>query len=50
MIKGLFKEKNEFPMSGGKSPYANDKVTWHIGNENDPFEIFINTSFNIKKQ
>ena len=50
MIKGSFKEKNEFPMSGGKSPYVNDKVTRHIGNENDPFEIFLNTSFAIKKQ
>jgi hypothetical protein len=52
MIKGSFKEKNEFPMTGGKTanPQCVDKVTRHIGKESDPFEIFLNTSFSVKKQ
>ena len=52
MIKGSFKEKNEFPMTGGQtvSPQCIDKVTRHIGTETDPFEIFLNTSFAVKKQ
>ncbi len=49
MIKGSFKEKNEFNMVCGKSPYINDKALRHIGNKNDPFEIFLNTSFFIKQ-
>ena len=52
MIKGSFKEKNEFSMTGGKtaSPKCSDKVTRHIGKETDPFEIFLNTTFVVKKQ
>ena len=52
MIKGSFKEKNEFPMTGGKTtnPQCSDNVTRHIGKETDPFEIFLNTTFVIKKQ
>ena len=52
MIKGSFKEKNEFTMTGGKTPNPKcvDKVTRHIGKETDPFEIFLTTSFVIKKQ
>jgi hypothetical protein len=50
MIKGSFKEKNEFYMAGGKSPYVNDKAIRHIGTDTGPFEMFLNTSFNLKKQ
>jgi hypothetical protein len=52
MRKGSFKEKNEFPMTGGQtaSPQCIDKVTRHIGKETDPFEIFLNSSFAVKKQ
>ncbi len=52
MIKGSFKEKNEFSMSGGKtaSPKCVEKVTRHIGKETDAFEIFLNTTFAIQKQ
>ena len=52
MIKGSFKEKNEFPMTGGKTtnPQCSDKVTRHIGKETDPFEIFLNSTFVVKKQ
>lgn len=51
-IKGSFKEKNEFPMTGGKStqPQCSDKVTRHINDENAPFEIFLNTTFVVKKK
>jgi hypothetical protein len=49
-IKGSFKEKNEFPMEGGTHPKCDDKVTRHINDENAPFEIFLNTSFEIKKE
>jgi hypothetical protein len=52
MIKGSFKEKNEFPMTGGNTakPQCNDKVTRHIGVETDPFEIFLNSTIAIQKQ
>lgn len=52
MIKGSFKEKNEFSMSGGKTanPKCIEKVTRHIGKETDAFEIFLNTTFAIQKQ
>lgn len=52
MIKGSFKEKNEFPMSGGKTakPQCNDKAIRHIGKETDPFEIFLNSTISIQKQ
>lgn len=52
MIKGSFKEKNEFPMTGGKTakPQCNDKVTRHIGKDTDPFEIFLNSTITIQKQ
>ncbi len=52
MIKGSFKEKNEFTMAGGKTtnPQCSDKVIMHIGKESDPFEIFLNTTFVVKKQ
>lgn len=49
-IKGSFKEKNEFTMTGGKSPQCIDKASRHINDENAPFEIFLNTTFAIKKQ
>ena len=49
-IKGSFKEKNEFTMTGGKSPHCSDKAIRHINDENAPFEIFLNTTFAIKKQ
>ena len=49
-IKGSFKEKNEFIMTGGKSPHCSDKAIRHINDENAPFEIFLNTTFSIKKQ
>jgi len=52
MIKGSFKEKNEFPMTGGNTakPQCNDKVARHIGKDTDPFEIFLNSSISIQKQ
>jgi hypothetical protein len=52
MIKGSFKEKNEFPMTGGNTakPQCNDKVARHIGKDTDPFEIFLNSSIAIQKQ
>ncbi len=52
MIKGSFKEKNEFPMTGGNTakPQCNDKVTRHIGKDTDPFEIFLNSAITIQKQ
>jgi hypothetical protein len=51
-LKGSFKEKNEFEMEDPKSPKPKfgDKVTRHINNELAPFEIFLNTSFEIKKE
>ncbi len=51
-IKGSFKERNEFSMSGGKSPkpQLSDKVARHINDENAPFEIFLNSTIALKKQ